>query len=478
MTTLGTTTPNKPAIIQYVSDGVTTQYNFPFVIQQNSDIAVYANNPTQPVDPSQQKLELNTDYTVTIFSGDTYGGYITLTNPITLGWYLTLASDVELSITTDYSDARNFNGANLDTDFQRLVLMCQELNSNITRCIQFKVNSYLPTATSQPLIDSLPEGYIIIGGPNGTITSTLLETNDNWSTLRSELASEGNITNGTNLIGYWNILTDAGGTLTSYLNAIQSQTEEADGPFNIGVFNYNTEEGENLHTFLIRTNSYELAGGSANQLKATIDNAYDSYGNGDKFFVVAIFNNTGPATFAVNGGSYDPLVTALGPLIANEIVAGMVCEIVRTGSQWMLLNPAPAYYGAMVYLGGTQNITANTPTVVAFDTKQDDLNNIYSTSTNQFIPTRAGVYQFQYVVAPSANSAGNNTQAYIYKNGSSVNRLCNSTMINATVDFAGRPVDIRLNGTDSVTAVISSTNAQVLAGGQSINWASIKFIGV
>ena len=83
------------------------------------------------------------------------------------------------------------------------------------------------------------------------------------------------------------------------------------------------------------------------------------------------------------------------------------------------------------YKNATQSITTTTFTKVTFQIEEFDTNSNFASST--FTPTVAGYYQVQFAVAPDTTTS--NTQAAIYKNGTTYKRVfstANSTQSEVT----------------------------------------------
>ena len=204
--------PQQETILQYVADGIETEYVFAFYVPLNPDIDVYVTLAGETPLPENDLKILDVDYTVTMNLDPVTGGFITFlpTKIPPVGAIITLNRDVEASLDVEFSNAQNFSGENLDTALDRLLLLIQQ-NKNyiLDRNLSYRINSYLPD--SQPFqLEPLQPGYIWQGSPGGGVAAVLLEENPDSSTLRSELANNSPGTNGASLVGYYD--TALGGT--------------------------------------------------------------------------------------------------------------------------------------------------------------------------------------------------------------------------------------------------------------------------
>jgi len=217
-----TTIPQQETIVQYTTNSAQTAYTFAFYAPLETDIEVYYQSSTATPIPASDILELDVDYTVTYNSDPISGGTITLLFTPTTGYYLTINRDVDASLTTNFANAQNFSGANLDTALDRLLLLCQQnKNYSLERNLSYVINTYLPNASPFTQLPPLPENYIWIGNGAG-ITAALLEQNPDVSTLRSQLASELPGADGSRLVGYYDAINAAPQTVQAFLANIVS----------------------------------------------------------------------------------------------------------------------------------------------------------------------------------------------------------------------------------------------------------------
>lgn len=479
---VGTTVDLQNTIIQYTADGVETEYTYPFYIPTQEDIQVYVTLSGQPVDPEADILVLNVDYTVQD-AGNDNGGTITLTTAAANDATVTLSRNVLIENTTEYADVRNFNGQNLDNDFQKIYLILQQLNSYYQdRGLSIKINSYVPD-TGLTQLDFLQQGYIWRGGPNNTIVAAELEEDPDVSTLRSELENEGNGTAGSLIVGYWDNVFSAGTTVYDYLHALAAAPASAtDGARRVGFYDNLTGAASSVTNALIRRSLYGVdTSVAANTITVTLDSSYTSYKTGDEIKVKVANANTGATTININGIGSVAVVRDLGALIDNELLANGVYTLVYNGTAFVVQNPSDAYYGCTVYITTPQSLTINTPNLVQFDTIESDLNSIFNTTTHQFLPTRAGWYEFKSF---AYNAVASGTQAsafaYLYKNNVEYKHSGNSFYNSgATNGFVLQSIEMYLTPGDYATIFFNpvSFSGPPTISGQQTAWAQMHYIG-
>lgn len=212
--------PQQQTIVQYVANSAQSQYTFAFYAPLSTDIQVYYQASNVAPVPSDQILNLNTDYTVTYNSDPTTGGYITLLFTATTGYYLTINRQVAASLNTNFADAQNFNGANLDAALSRLLLLCQQnQNYNLERNLSYVINTYLPNASPYTQLPPLPQNYFWVGSGSG-IVAAQVATIPSASVLQSLLANNSPGTDGARLVGYYDAIHSSATTVHAYLASL------------------------------------------------------------------------------------------------------------------------------------------------------------------------------------------------------------------------------------------------------------------
>lgn len=220
------TLPQQDTIKQYQADGVEDEFIYTFLIPTNLDIAVYVTPDGEAANPTADIKVLNVDYTVQ-GAGTVNGGTVTFTTPPDQGSTVTLSRNIQFSIETNFSNAQTISGVNLDNAFQRVTLMAQQLNTFYQlRGLQYIINDYIPQTIQPTLMPILEEGQMWQGSSGGTVIAVTLEENPDWSTLRSELASQVQDGDGARLIGYYDEYNNVGETLADFLNGLPTYIAE------------------------------------------------------------------------------------------------------------------------------------------------------------------------------------------------------------------------------------------------------------
>jgi microcystin-dependent protein len=224
--------PQQDTIVQYVADGITTTYIVPFFTPIETtgvpDLDVYTQAASAPPIPSIDINEWNVAYTYTPNLDPITGGMITF-NPGFIppnGYIVTIVRDVSASLDVEFSNAQTFSGYTLDFALDKLLLITQQNKTfALERNISYIINSYLPEdlLLANVQIPILQPGYIWIGAVNGGVTSAYLQEPSDASTLRSELANNAPITDGANLVGYYDTVNMEPTTVDAQLTYLTEQ---------------------------------------------------------------------------------------------------------------------------------------------------------------------------------------------------------------------------------------------------------------
>src|SRR5690348_7344310 len=124
--------PQQTTIKQYYGDGTTADFIVPFYtpVESNGapDIDVYVTLSGATPDPAIDIKVYSTDYTYTTNADPITGGIVTfLPGKIPANdSVITIVRDVSFSLDTQFANAQNFSGANLDDALEKLLLMCQQ----------------------------------------------------------------------------------------------------------------------------------------------------------------------------------------------------------------------------------------------------------------------------------------------------------------------------------------------------------------
>ena len=232
--------PQQDTIVQYLADGITTNYVVPFYTtlepDGTPDLDVYTQLNTATPVPAADIKTWNVDYIYTPNSNPTTGGMITfLTGHVPPnGYAVTIVRDVQASLDAEFSDARNFSGITLDAVLDKLLLISQQNKSYaLDRNLSYIVNSYIPSVqlSANVQVPVLQAGQVWLGSSGGVIAATLNQSGDT-STLRSELASNAPVTDGATLVGYYDSVNVNATTVAAQLNYL---TASVVAPFPTGT---------------------------------------------------------------------------------------------------------------------------------------------------------------------------------------------------------------------------------------------------
>ena len=113
---------------QYTASSGQTIFDYDFPIFEDGDLKVYIGSTLQT---------LTTDYTVT-GAGNDAGGTIVLTSGATAGDIVTVYRDLPVARSTDYQANGDLLAATLNDDFDKLVMMVQQIEYDVNnRCLRF-----------------------------------------------------------------------------------------------------------------------------------------------------------------------------------------------------------------------------------------------------------------------------------------------------------------------------------------------------
>lgn len=365
--------PQQLARVQYQANGTTTVFNFPFVILIPDDIAVYVTPAGQTANP-QADIVPDSNYSVSILPFPT-GGTITFNTAPAIGSIVTLVRQMDVSINTEFSQAQNFNGQNLDDAFERIVLIMQELYTLYnTNALSYVINSYFPSVGTNflPTLSGTNQIWTTL---NGNIVAAQIVEGEDVSTLRSQLASEVEGADGASLIGFYDVLNSSPTRVNTYLNN--------------SAVNFRTLSLKNISA---------IDSGTPNDVIVTTDSHYtNQFGN--RIFLVCNAANTGASTITINSlTTFDILkYNSAGQFVTlnlGDMVAGGLYELVcTTNNSYLLVNPVPArFYGASFYASTNQVYTTGQTINVAFNNNEYDTGALIF-SSNSFKIQIAGYYR-------------------------------------------------------------------------------------
>ncbi len=233
--------PQQNTLNQTIADGKTAVFNYTYLILIPEDIAVYVTHPGDEANPDKDLQILNQDYTVQAV-GTMTGGTITFVKEKIppAGTIVTLVRNMQISIETEFGNAQSFNGNTLDAAFERVLLIMQQFNTQLTTdALQYIINSYLISNLSNKLPVLTTQDNQVWVSQGGRIIAAQIEKTET-STLRSELSSQASHGgDGTHLLGYYDVLKKQGQTLQKFLNNLQASDEKNGGADCVGFIHNN-----------------------------------------------------------------------------------------------------------------------------------------------------------------------------------------------------------------------------------------------
>lgn len=315
-----TTLPQQTTIRQYVADGVTTDFSINFYvpisdIDSSPALAVYVTPEGQDPIPEDDIKVWSVDFIYTPLAVPIDGGTLTfLTGKVPAnGSVITASRAVPAELDVDFADARTFSGETLDNVLLKLVTIEQQNQTYaLNRNLSYRVNTFLPDAIIQAntQLPVLGENQIWQGNGDG-VTAVTLEENPDVSTLRSELANDNPGTDGSNIVGYYDVLASAQTTVHNQLQLLTS----------------------NLRLF--GTDS-----GSVNALALTIASNTATYIPNMVIAIIVANTNTSAATINFNGLGIVNIKTMSGAsLSGGELIAGNLVTMIYDGTNFRLAFP-------------------------------------------------------------------------------------------------------------------------------------------
>jgi hypothetical protein len=147
--TLSTTTSR----IEYVGNGVTTTFSFPYYFLSSSDLAVYQGTTLKT---------LTTHYTVT-GAGSPSGGSVVFVTAPAVDDTVVILRDPALTQATDYTPNDAFPASSHETALDRIVMGLQRLRSQITRAVR-QPDSAVGTVDLTLPATLTPDSFLMING--------------------------------------------------------------------------------------------------------------------------------------------------------------------------------------------------------------------------------------------------------------------------------------------------------------------------
>lgn len=206
--------------IQAIAGASQTVFTYNFPVFDEGDLAVYQTPVGQSPDDAADILALNADYTVQGVSAQG-GGTITLTVGATSGDLITIERNMPLERLSDYNDAGSFTAASVNRDYDRDVMMTQQVNTKIEkRSLLYRHTEMIPPGLN--ILPKLGASQFWKSAADGnSLLAVTLEESAGWSALRSELSSQTQLAPGAALVGYYDSK-DAGMTVNTKLNSLST----------------------------------------------------------------------------------------------------------------------------------------------------------------------------------------------------------------------------------------------------------------
>jgi hypothetical protein len=452
------TIPQQQTIVQYIANSSQTQYTFAFYAFNQANINVYYQAANATPIPSADILTLGSQYTVTFNSDPTTGGYITLLFTPTSGYYLTIALNLIPTLNTNFANAQNFNGANLDAALDYLLMLCQQnLNYALQRNLSYVINTYLPNAVPYTQLPPLPQNYVWMGSGSGVVAAQIA-TIPSASVLQSLLANNSPGTDGARLVGYYDTLTSSATTVHAFL-ALLSQ-------------------------FMATTNVQSYSAndtGTANALAIAVTASGFALAKFQVFLVDALHTITGASTIAINGGSPITIVDGLGNATTNNmIVAGQMCLFVYDGTNMQLVNPNKILFGGSMYMGNSQSIPGNTTILIAFSTANINPVGIVNAGANGFTINKAGYYRVNCNVYAQPRQTTGECWIDLHKNTVTLlERLAGASYNAVDIVLSGSTI-IQCSVNDLITVVFGNGNSNAITIGNASSYLTnfdIEYLG-
>ncbi len=130
-----------PPRAQYVANQGDNSFTYAFSIFADTDLQVYKTIAGNIADDLVDILVLSVDYTVT---GGDGGGTVDLVNPANAGDTITITRAVPAKRTSDYQTAGDFLASTVNNDFDKIVMMVQQVKEFIsTRILGFNQSTNL-----------------------------------------------------------------------------------------------------------------------------------------------------------------------------------------------------------------------------------------------------------------------------------------------------------------------------------------------
>ncbi len=199
-----------------------TIFTYPFLILDEEDIEVFQ---------AGTQLNLGTQYTVTGVGNDT-GGTIVLVTGVAIGTLMVLNRNMAIERVTDFTTGGEFTGNAINLELDRLTMISQEIETELERRgLTYPVTTNLQVDRQQNILPSLVPNSgnklsIWSRANAGGLVALQIDEGADVNTLRSELASETQFSDGSLLVGYFDTAASIGKTVHVKLDEIDQITAD------------------------------------------------------------------------------------------------------------------------------------------------------------------------------------------------------------------------------------------------------------
>lgn len=218
---------DKERRVQYTAAAAETNFTYDWSIFAAGDLDVFQ---------QEIKLTLGVDYTVT-GAGVTDGGEVILVVGATLNDDIVIVGDLAIDQTIDFTIKANFVGETVQTQFNKLTMISQELATKLDlRGLLYNVFDTLKENRQDNILPQLAANQFYQMNSTATgIFAAEFQVDPGANTLRAELISNQSGSDGAKIVGYFS--PTLGATfVNNYLVRTESKTSGADGASVLGYF--------------------------------------------------------------------------------------------------------------------------------------------------------------------------------------------------------------------------------------------------
>lgn len=218
---------DKERRVQYTAAISETTFVYDWSIFADGDLDVYVDEVLKT---------LNVDYTVTN-AGITGGGDVIFVTPMAGTEQIVIVGNLAIDQTVDFTIKANFTGETVQTQFNKLTMISEELNTNFdSRGLLYNVFTTLKANRADNILPQLAANqFWQMNAAGNGISAVELEVDPGANTLRAQLISKQSGSDGALIIGYFSgVLGEI--FLHDYLARLESKTDGSDGASIIGYF--------------------------------------------------------------------------------------------------------------------------------------------------------------------------------------------------------------------------------------------------